>query len=254
VAGQDRRLVQRIMDELHTGDRQASPGETPTGRRSIEKQWGDALVDRIERGDSLEQIDHDLRQIPSLSEEERTKLWLLALGEHRRRASIRAADERPGEHARAPSTPRRFAERRNVIVSVLELARAETAMDVAMLGEIRDGRETARLLAGDAQSFGLELGWSLAVEDSYCQRLLEGRLPNIVPNARANAHVRDLAVTREARIGAYIGVPLSTLNARLYILCCLAHEQRPSLSRRDVVLLRGLGDTIAAELDAAPID
>jgi GAF domain-containing protein len=186
AAGADSRLVQRIMDELHTEDRPASAGEAP--------------------------------------------------------------------NTRAPSIPRRIAERRNVILSVLELARTETAMDVAVLGEIRNGRETARLLAGDAQSFGLELGWSMAVEDSYCQRLLEGRLPNIVPDTRANEHVRDLAVTRAARIGAYIGVPLSTLNARLYILCCLAHEQRPSLSRRDVVLLRGLGETIAAELDAAAID
>jgi GAF domain-containing protein len=253
-AGPDRRLVQRIMDELHTEDRQALAGETPTGRRSMDKQWCDILVDRLERGDSLEQIDHDLRHIPGLSEEERAMLWLLALGEHQRRTSTREADERPGDHAPAPSSPRRFAERRKVIVSVLELARTETAMDVAVLGEIRHGRETARLLAGDAQSFGLELGWSMAVEESYCQRLLEGRLSNIVPDTRANEHVRDLAVTRAAGIGAYIGVPLSTLNARLYILCCLAHEQRPSLSRRDVVLLRGLGETIAAELDAAPID
>jgi GAF domain-containing protein len=141
-----------------------------------------------------------------------------------------------------------------VIASVLELARTETEMDVAMLGEIRDGHETARQLAGDAQSFGLKLGESIPIAETYCQHLLEGRLPNIVPDTRANGHVRDLAVTRAGRIGAYIGVPLTTLDARVYILCCLAHEQRPSLSRRDVVFLRGLAETIAVELDAADVD
>lgn len=165
-----------------------------------------------------------------------------------------APDARPGGEVRAAFGRQRCAIRRKVIASVLELARIETAMDVAVLGEIRGGRETARQLAGDAQSFGLELGGSMPVEESYCQRLLEGRLPNIVRDAGANDQVRDLAITRSARIGAYIGVPLATLNAELYILCCLAHEQRPSLSHRDVVLLRGLGETIAAELDAAPID
>ncbi|MHB8691538.1 MAG: GAF domain-containing protein [Solirubrobacteraceae bacterium] len=141
--------------------------------------------------------------------------------------------------------------RGDVIASALELARTETEMDVAVLGEIRDGYETARQLAGDVQSFGLKLGEPIPIEETYCQHLLEGRLRNIVTDTRANEYVRDLTVTRAARIGAYIGVPLRTLNARLYILCCLAHEQRPSLSRRDVVFLRGLAETIAVELDAA---
>jgi GAF domain-containing protein len=140
-----------------------------------------------------------------------------------------------------------------VVVSTLELARTETSMDVAVLGEIRDGREVVRHLAGDAQSFGLKLGASMPIEDTYCQRLLEGRLSNVVTDARTDELVRDLDITRAANVGAYIGVPLTTLNARLYVLCCLAHEQQPSLSERDVVFLRGLGETITVELDAAPL-
>jgi hypothetical protein len=83
-------------------------------------------------------------------------------------------------------------------------------MDVAVLGEIRDGCEVVRLLAGDGESFGLAVGASAPVEETYCQRLLEGRLGNIVCDARGEELVRDLEVTRTARIGAYIGVPLAT--------------------------------------------
>ena len=126
-------------------------------------------------------------------------------------------------------------------------------MDVAVLGEIHGGREVVRLLAGDAESFGLAAGGSLPVEETYCQRLLEGRLGNVVPDASSDEFVRDLELTRAARIGAYIGVPLTTLDARLYILCCLAHEQRPALGERDVVFLRGLAETIIRELDATPL-
>jgi hypothetical protein len=42
---------------------------------------------------------------------------------------------------------------------------------------------------------------------------------------------------------------LTTLDARLYVLCCLGHEQRPALRERDVLFLRGLGETIIRELD-----
>jgi hypothetical protein len=94
-------------------------------------------------------------------------------------------------------------------MAALELARAETAMDVAVLGEIRDGREVARGLAGDAQSFGLTIGSLMALEDTNSERLLAGRLGNIVHDARADERVRDLELTREARIGAYVGVPLT---------------------------------------------
>ena len=126
-------------------------------------------------------------------------------------------------------------------------------MDVAVLGEIHDGREVVRLVAGEAESFGLAVGASVPVEETFCQRLLEGRLSNVVRDAISDERVRDLEVARAAEIGAYIGVPLTTLDARLYILCCLAHERRPALGEREVLFLRGLGETIIRELDLAPL-
>ena len=219
--------------------------------------WRNHLLERLERGDSLEQIDRDLHRIGGLSDEERAALWLLAWGEQQRRAPAQH-DSRlgPGASPRggaSSSSARRPAHPAQVVVSTLELARAETSMDVAVLGEIRDGCEVVRLVAGEAESFGLAVGASVPVEQTFCQRLLEGRLGNVVRDAVGDERVHDLEVARAAGIGAYIGVPLTTLDARLYILCCLAHEQRPTLGKRDVLLLRGLGETIIHELDAAPL-
>jgi GAF domain-containing protein len=121
-------------------------------------------------------------------------------------------------------------------------------MEVAVLGEIRDGREVVRWLAGDAASFGLSVGASLPTKDTFCERLLHGRIPNIVSDARADRRVNDLKLAREARVGAYIGVPITSRDARLFILCCLAHEQRPRLSEHDVLFMRGVAATIATAL------
>ena len=218
-------------------------------------RWRNHLLERLERGDSLEQIDRDLRRIGGLTEEERAALWLLAWGEQKRRAPARQArlsSERSSGSA-SSSSDHGSARSRELVVSTLELARAETAMDVAVLGEVHDGREVVRLLAGEGESFGLAVGASLPVEETYCQRLLEGKLGNAVRDARSDERVCDLEITCAAGIGAYIGVPLTALDARLYILCCLAHEQRPALGERDVVFLRGLGETIIRELDATPL-
>jgi GAF domain-containing protein len=136
------------------------------------------------------------------------------------------------------------------ITGALREARSELAMDVAVLAEIERDHWVVRQLAGDGESFGLRIGVSTPLEETYCQRLLDGRLTSIVHDAGNDERVRDLERTRVARIGAYIGVPLTGLQARLYVLCCLAHEQRQSLSERDVAFLRALGTKITSELAA----
>jgi GAF domain-containing protein len=254
-----RDLVRRIMTELRHGERKGRRGDpTAAARSAMNGHSSNHLLERLERGDSLEHIGRDLRSIGGLSDDERAALWLLAWGEHQRRTLARHAgaarsDALPGI-APCRRCDRRSARSRELIASTLELARAETSMDVAVLGEIHDGREVVRLLAGEAESFGLAVGASLPVEETYCQRLLEGRLGNVVADASSEALVRDLELTSAARIGSYIGVPLTTLDARLYILCCLAHEERPALCERDVLFLRGLAETIVRELDAAPLE
>jgi GAF domain-containing protein len=248
----ERDLLRRIVTELRHSERQGRASDPAAlGRSAMNTHWRDHLLERLERGDSLEQIDRDLRRIGGLSEEEQAALWLLAWGEQQRRAP---AGLRPPAGGGSRRSDRRAARNREVVASTLELARAETSMDVAMLGEIHDGREVVRLLAGDGGSFGLAVGASAPVEETYCQRLLEGRLGNVVRDASSEELVRDLELTRAARIGAYIGVPLTTLDARLYILCCLAHEQRFELGERDVVFLRGLAETIIRELHATGLE
>jgi hypothetical protein len=215
----DSNLINRVMAGLRV--------DAPHGRSSVPPAVGGRPMNEfsrsrattpLERGDSPESADREVVAARVLSDRQRAT-----------HGEIRTADR---------------------IMAALELARAETAMDVAVLGEIRDGREVARGLAGDAQSFGLTIGLSTPLENTYCEHLLAGRLGNIVHDARADERVRDLELTREARIGAYVGVPLTAFDARLYVLCCLAHEQRPSLSERDVRFLRGLSETIIAALDA----
>ena len=241
-----------MTERQHSHGLRRAADPTALGRSATNTHWRNHLLERLERGDSLEQIDRDLRRIAGLSEEERAALWLLAWGEQQRRsrdAPGLRADVLP--HSDSSGGECRSAHSGEVVVSTLELARAEMSMDVAVLGEIHDGREVVRLVAGAAESFGLTIGASVPVEKTFCHRLLEGRLGNVVRDAISDERVRDLEVARGAGIGAYIGVPLTTLDARLYILCCLAHERRPALGERDVLLLRGLGETIIRELDSA---
>jgi GAF domain-containing protein len=132
--------------------------------------------------------------------------------------------------------------------ALMRLTRDLLDSDVAILTEIGHGRETARRAAGEwpgVDSF--EGGWS-PLEDTVCQRMLEGRIGNYIRDAQGDGRVNDLPMVRQLGIGAYLGVPIRLDDIRLYVLCCLDLESRPSLGDREVRLLSGLAESVRAEL------
>jgi GAF domain-containing protein len=136
-----------------------------------------------------------------------------------------------------------------VVSAALALAREQLDMDVAFLGEVVADREVVRSVSGGVDSFGFVPGASIELASTYCQQVLDGRLDGVVADSATEPLVCDLEITRRARIGAYIGVPLHTGDARLYMLCCLARESRPALGEADLRFLRGVGETVLASLE-----
>jgi hypothetical protein len=139
------------------------------------------------------------------------------------------------------------------IEAVLELARNAVGADLAMLTEMVEEQEVARRLVGDWP--GLELdeleGASVPLQDTFCQRLLEGRIPSVIPDVQGDDRVRDLALARGLGVGAWMGVPLRTSDARLYLLCCLARAASPTLGPADVTKLRRFAVSVGLTLDLA---
>jgi CheY-like chemotaxis protein len=141
------------------------------------------------------------------------------------------------------------------IERILDLARRQLEMDVALVGRFEDDAEVVRAVAGDAESFGFTDDLRVPLEDTYCERVVDGRLAGIVRDAQQNPIVRDLPVTREARIGSYVGVPVRLWNGRVYgTLCCLGHDPDPSLDERDLRFMNVLAQLIADELDRESLE
>lgn len=135
---------------------------------------------------------------------------------------------------------------------VVQLARQQLGMDVAFLSEWRDGRQIFRSLDGSAASFGLRHNEGSLLSESYCQRVVDGRMPNAVADVRAEPAVRDLPVTTRRRIGAYVGVPVVLSDGSQYgMLCGMSHETEPTLNQRDVRFLSVLASLVADEVEAA---
>ena len=136
-----------------------------------------------------------------------------------------------------------------IIERAAEAAREMLGMDMAYVADTRSGLQDYRAVAGDGESFGAAVGRPIPLEGTYCQRLLDGRLDNIVRDARADPLVSQLEITCDAGIGSYIGVPVVLSDGEVYgTFCCLSHEPDPALRARDVRFMQVFARLIADQV------
>jgi GAF domain-containing protein len=146
----------------------------------------------------------------------------------------------------SPTTPEALLE------EALGLVRRELDVDVALISEVTDHHEVVRRVDAAAGAEAPPPGLAVPLADTICQRLLEGRLGPVIGDVRGEPQLAELPHVRAGGIGAYLGVPLTTADARLYVLCCLSRERRPDLGEREHRFLRGVAETIRSALDRGP--
>lgn len=136
------------------------------------------------------------------------------------------------------------------IEEILASVREALGMEIAFVSEFVDDRLVFRATAGDAGSFGFEEGGDIPLEASYCKRVIDGRLPGVIPDARSEDRAKDLPITGEADIGSYIAVPLRLKDGRSYgTLCCASHTADTWLRERDLMLMERLAQKVVLRLD-----
>ena len=144
----------------------------------------------------------------------------------------------------------RFRQTPETIEQSLSLVREALQMDVAFVSEFAGERLRFRAIEGDAESFGWREGEGFPIDDSYCKRVLDGRISNVVPDAKGEDPTKDLRVTSEADIGSYLAVPLLLSDGRLYgTLCCVSHTPDPWLRQRDLELMERVARRVVEQLE-----
>jgi GAF domain-containing protein len=136
------------------------------------------------------------------------------------------------------------------IMEMLSPVREVLEMDIAFVSEFAGQRMIFRALEGDAESFGWREGEGFPIDESYCKRVLEGRINRVIPNAKGEDATKDLRVTTEADTGSYAAVPLVLSDGRLYgTLCCVSHTPDPWLRERDLGLMERVARQLIEQLE-----
>jgi GAF domain-containing protein len=136
------------------------------------------------------------------------------------------------------------------IEDMLREVREALNMDVAFVSQFSEDQLVFRALEGEAETFGWREDESFPIDESYCKRVLDGRIPRVVPDAKREDATKDLRVTSKADIGSYAAVPLVLSDGRLFgTLCCLSHEPDPWLRERDLGIMERTARWLVEQLE-----
>lgn len=160
-----------------------------------------------------------------------------------------APDPRADGALRPQQVPRLDAAGDDLFQRVLDLARARLGMDIAWLSRFDDGTQVFEHVAGDSQG-PVRSGGRSSLAGSYCIRVVDGRLPSAVPDARTDQRTAGLDVTHDMGVGAYAGVPVRRADGSVHgMLCCTSTGAQPTLGDSDVAFLGILAQLVGEELD-----
>lgn len=134
---------------------------------------------------------------------------------------------------------------------LLQLIRDELRMDVAFVSEFVNGQRVLRYVDAGPGGEAVVPGLSHPMEHTLCQRVIDGRLPNLVPDLSALRKTMTLPVF-PIPIGAHLSVPVQRHDGRIYgTLCCFSFDPDPAVSERHLRRLEMSARLAARLLDEA---
>ncbi len=140
--------------------------------------------------------------------------------------------------------------RNPTVDGALRAARELLGMGLAYATRHTDTEQQFLHVSGDAESFGVGPGTRMPLEATYCQAILDGHLPALMPDLRAIPLAAAMPVTEAADVGAYVSVPILDPEGRLTgTLCCADHAEQPGLGPRDLQFLHVLARLIGDQLE-----
>ncbi|MGE0496814.1 MAG: GAF domain-containing protein [Ramlibacter sp.] len=134
------------------------------------------------------------------------------------------------------------------VPEVLRLLREHMQMDVVFVSEFTNGRRVFRHVDSAPGQAVIEAGQSDPLEQSWCQRVVDGRLPQLIHDATFLP--AGAAPASPLRIGAHLSTPVVLRDGSVYgTLCCFSFTGNPDLSQRDLKKLQYTARLTAAKID-----
>lgn len=133
---------------------------------------------------------------------------------------------------------------------LLEAVRRHLDMDVAFVSEFHGSHRIFRHVATRLDRAPIRPGDSSPLDEGYCMRVVEGSIPQLIPDTAAIPVLERIAETQAVPIGSHLSVPIQLRDGRIYgTFCCFSLASNLSLGQRDLHMMRAFADLLAYQID-----
>jgi GAF domain-containing protein len=136
------------------------------------------------------------------------------------------------------------------VSNVLRLLRERMKMDVVFVSEFTEGQRVFRHVSTAPDSPVISEGGSEPLERSWCQRVVDGRLPRFIADASKLPATAELLKSVPFPIGTHISTPIVLENGEIYgTLCCFSFHPHDQPNTEDLKNLEFTARLAAQKLD-----
>lgn len=137
-----------------------------------------------------------------------------------------------------------------LIKNLLHSLRVRLDMEVAFVSHFTHGRRLFKYIDNAKGVDIIQIGASDPLEESYCQRVVDGRLPELIADAQLLAAANELAATKLVPVGGHLSVPIWLSNGELFgTYCAFSRKACNDLNEQDLSLIRVFADITASLIE-----
>ena len=141
----------------------------------------------------------------------------------------------------------------SAVTEMLQLLRQRLAMDVVFVSEFVDGQRVFRYVDLPGRTSKntplIPLGHSDPLEQTWCQRVVDGRLPQFITDSNKLPDRAKLPAV-PFPIGRYLSAPILLNDGQVYgTLCCLSFSPNEHIQERDLKNLRSVATMVARKIE-----
>lgn len=138
----------------------------------------------------------------------------------------------------------------SLIQDMLHGLRVALNMKVGFISEFAQQRRMFRYVDSDEDFRPFDVGDGDPLNKSYCSRIVDGELPELMGDARRNPIARTIPATMALPVVAHLSVPIRFSQGEVYgTLCCFSNQDVDTLSDKDLAILRLFADFVGKILE-----
>ena len=141
----------------------------------------------------------------------------------------------------------------SAVTEMLQLLRQRLAMDVVFVSEFADGQRIFRYVDSPSSKSKnkplIPAGHSDPLEQTWCQRVVDGRLPQFISDSNKLPNRASLPAV-PFPIGTYLSTPIFLNDGRIYgTLCCFSFSPNEHIHERDLKNLQSVATLVARKIE-----